>query len=43
MQGHDVEIGKITDGNAELGNTATPFPPKVAGDRLPGDRSAIEH
>ena len=41
MQYHEVEVGKITDGNAELGDTATPFPPKVAGGGVPGDRSAL--
>ena len=37
----NVEIGKVADGNSELGQHGVAIPPKVAGGRLPGDRSAL--
>ena len=40
MQRHNVDGGKVADANAELGQHNRPFPPKVAGGRAPGGRSA---
>ena len=41
MQRPNVQTGKVVCSKAELGHHGGSIPPKVAGGRLPGDRSAL--